>query len=85
MSLLYDDVSVWNEQLQCEVEGLEYNFSERRGQLYLAKGECVDMEGAAALFEAIDPGVTAIETYGGPECVSYRKFRDGWREYMRGC
>lgn len=52
-------------RLQCEVLSLTYDFAARYGDLRMHEGDCCDMTGCVALFEAIDPGVLIIQTWSG--------------------
>ena len=72
--------AIWDKRLKCNVVSLTYDFRSRTGQLYLLDGDCCDMTGCVDLFEAIDPTVTAIDTYSGDEADTvYRKQGTEWR------
>lgn len=60
---LYAGRSVVDRKLVCEVVGIQYLPSTRKGIVYIAPGTCVDMSGCISLFESIDPEVSEIETY----------------------
>jgi hypothetical protein len=59
--------AAWDKRLMCNVVSLTYDFRSHMGQLYLLDRDCCDMTGWVALFEGIDPKVTAIKTYSGDE------------------
>ncbi len=64
----------WDERLKCHVVSLTYDFRSQTGQVYLLDGDCCDMTGCVALFQGIDPKVTAIDTYSGDKADTvYRK------------
>ena len=56
----------FREDLKTEVLGLSYDVTRRMGLLSLPPGCCADMDGAIALFTAIDPEARRIETMAGP-------------------
>lgn len=67
-----------NDLLKCEVISISYHFKASVGSLCMGEGNCCDMNGCIAFFEAIDPGVRVIDTHaGGEPDVSYCKRRDG--------
>jgi hypothetical protein len=71
------------ERLKCEVVSLAYDFRSHTGELYMADGHCCDMTGCVALFEGIDPKVTAINTYSGDEAdTMYRKGGEEWKAFL---
>lgn len=71
--------ATWDKRLKCSVVSLTYDFGSHTGQLYLLAGDCCDMTSCVALFEGIDPKVTAIDTYSGDEAdTMYRKDRTEW-------
>ena len=73
----------WDERLKCGVVSLAYDFRSRTGQLYLPDGHCCDMTGCIALFQAIDPDVTAIKTYSGDKAdTAYRKKGTEWKALL---
>ena len=46
----------------------------------MESGNCCDMNGCIALFEAIDPLVKQIETFAGAKCdTTYVRREKGWR------
>jgi hypothetical protein len=53
------------ERIQAEVEAIIYYPRRRRGELWLAEGDCCDMTGAITLFEQIDAEVRTIMTFSG--------------------
>jgi hypothetical protein len=53
---------IWNEQLQCHVERIEYDFCKRAGIVRMPWGNCTSMDGCIRLFEAIDEDVRTIQT-----------------------
>ncbi len=65
--------------LQCEVISLTYNFDDKTGILVMAEGDCCDMAGCIALFQAIDPAVKGIATVSGdkPDTM-YVRSAAGW-------
>jgi hypothetical protein len=70
---------VFDERLMCHVVSLAYDFRSHTGKVYLADGECCDMSGCVALFERIDPKVTAVETFSGDRADTvYRKAGKEW-------
>jgi hypothetical protein len=70
----------WDERLMCGVVSLAYDFCRRTGQLYLPDGHCCDMTGCITLFQAIDPDVTAINTYSSDKAdTAYRKKGTEWK------
>lgn len=73
----------WDERLMCDVVSLSYDFRSHTGQLYLPDGSCCDMRGCVALFEAIDPKVTAINTHSGDKAdTAYRKKGTEWKALL---
>lgn len=74
----------WDERLMCGVKALSYDFATRTGAIAFPPYHCCDMTGCTRLFEAIDPGVIAIDTYSGdrPDTV-YRKRRGTWEAMRR--
>jgi hypothetical protein len=56
-----------HDELQCEVDRLEYNFVKRIGRLYMADGDRCDMSACVQMFMAIDRHVKRIETFSGAE------------------
>lgn len=83
---------VYSEELQCDVIELRYDFEYARGCLILPPDTCVDMSGAIALFERVDPRVLQIETFAGLNAsgglirdTAYRRGKSGWHAYdLRG-
>ena len=69
----------WDERLMCGVERLSYDFATRKGVVVFPRGDCCDFRGCLRLFEAIDPGVVAIDTWSGdrPDTI-YRKRGGTW-------
>jgi hypothetical protein len=68
-----------DERVQAKVLAVCYFPDERAGQLWMADGDCCDMEGAVALFEQIDPRVRTIQTFsGGRWDTRYSKRRGKW-------
>ena len=66
--------------LQCCVLLVAYDFRTRVGRLDMARGNCCDMSGAIAFFEAIDPQVIQIQTYAAAKRDTvYVKRRWGWQ------
>lgn len=66
-------------QLLCGVDRVEYDFRAGKGTLYLPAGDCCDMSGCIAFFEAIDPKVQAIDTFsGGKRDTGYRRHGSDW-------
>lgn len=59
------DEAIFNEQLQCFVYKLEYNFKLKLGILIMANGSCCDMTECINLFKKIDPKVIQIQTFAG--------------------
>jgi hypothetical protein len=51
--------------VMCYVERLDYCFASRQGTLYVREGNCTDMLGCIALFQAIDQRVRRIQTASG--------------------
>jgi len=75
--------AVWDKRLKCNVVSLAYDFHSHTGQLYLLDGDCCDMTGCVALFEEIDPKVTAINTYSGDHADTvYRKEGKEWNALL---
>ena len=73
----------WDERLKCDVVSLVYDFRSHTGQLNLPDGDCCDMSGCLALFEAIDPKVTAINTHSGDKADTvYRKEGTEWKAFL---
>ncbi len=73
----------WNERLKCGVVSLAYDFGSHTGQLHLPDGDCCDMTGCVALFQGIDPKVTAIHTHsGGQADTVYRKGGTEWNALL---
>ena len=75
----YSDGETYHGSLICHVRSANYDFRERLGRLDMEEGDCCDMEGCIAFFEAIDPDVQAIETFSGPERdTTYVRRPKGW-------
>lgn len=75
--------ATWDERLKCHVVSIGYDLLTNMGQLYLLDGDCCDMTGCVALFERIDPKVTAINTYSGDKAdTMYRKAGMKWKAYL---
>jgi hypothetical protein len=72
--------AIWNEQLQCEVDGVEYDFRKRAGIVRMPWGNCTDMDGCIRLFEAIDEDVRTIQTIeaGGLDTRYVRILKNKW-------
>lgn len=51
------DYFPWNDELQCEVCGIAYDYFSRQGECHIWPGSCPDHEALIALFERIDPQV----------------------------
>lgn len=47
----------------CELNGLAYNFKEKKGDLYMGPCSAADMDGCIGIFTEIDPEVTFIQTW----------------------
>ena len=74
---------IWNDRLMCNVVSLTYDFRSHTGQLYLSDGDCCDMTGCVAIFEGIEPKVTAINTHSGDQSdTMYRKEGTEWRALL---
>ena len=75
--------AVWLEELQCQAESLAYDLRSHTGHLYLPAMTCTDMSGCIALFQRIDPGVQAIQTWSGAR-LDTRYVRNGeqWAAYV---
>ncbi len=70
---------IWDDRLICNVVSLGYDFHTHTGKLYLREGDNCDMRGCVALFEGIDPNVTAINTYSGDQAdMMYHKEGKEW-------
>jgi hypothetical protein len=66
-------------RLACVPERLVYDFTTRTGHLYMLQGDCCDMQGAVALFQAIDPRVVRVVTASGDALdTCYETQRGGW-------
>jgi hypothetical protein len=75
--------AAWDERLKCHVVSLAHDFRSHTGQLHLPDGDCCDMTGCVALFEGIDPQVTAINTYSGDKADTvYRKEGTEWNALL---
>lgn len=73
-----------DDRLMCRVANLSYSFSAHLGEIWLAPGDCCDMKGCIALFEAIDPDVKSITTYSGTERDTvYDKNSEKWIAWIR--
>ena len=74
----------WDKRLQCRVISLAYDFTSRRGLLYMHDGDCCNMMPCVNLFLGIDPEVAAIDTFSGenPDTV-YRKEDGEWHAFLR--
>jgi hypothetical protein len=69
----------WDNRLMCNVVSLAYDFTKHTGQIHLLAGDFCDMSGCVAVFEGIDPKVTAIDTFSGERVdTKYRKEGGGW-------
>jgi hypothetical protein len=65
--------------LMCEIKSLSYDFDEKVGTLVMEDGDCCDMAGCIALFEAIDPAVKGIATISGEQPdTMYVRSASGW-------
>ena len=71
--------------LMCEPLRMEYDFTRRRGLLFMANGDCCDMDGCISIFKAIDQDVTLIETWSGemPDTYYARTSTDAWQAMKR--
>jgi hypothetical protein len=70
--------------LMCGVLSLSYDFAGHEGIITFPRGDCCDMSGCIRLFEAIDPGVVAIDTFSGDEPdTAYRKRNGVWDGMLR--
>jgi hypothetical protein len=75
--------TAWDERLVCDVISLAYDFRSQTGELYFPGGNCCDMSGCVAVFEGIDPKVTAINTYSGDEAETMcRKEGKKWNAFL---
>jgi len=75
-------MSEQHDELQCEVDRLEYDFVKCTGRLYMADGDCCDMSACVQLFMAIDRHVKRIETFSGDEPdTMYGRPVDAWISY----
>lgn len=70
----------WNASCKCWIDMHEYNRAERIGHLYLMGH--TSMDGAIALFKAIDPHVRGIMTYSeGRRDTLYRLDEGKWKAF----
>jgi hypothetical protein len=73
----------FNEETQCYVERLEYDFEHRAGKLFMGENSCTDMSGCIRLFSRIDPMVELIETFASPSHprrdTAYRRRNGKWQ------
>lgn len=67
--------------LMCDVASLTYEFNTRTGTLVMGDGDCCDMRGCIAVFQAIDPDVRQINTFSGRKRdTEYSLLRSGeWK------
>jgi hypothetical protein len=74
-----DALALYDHRFQCAVFEVYYNFTTHSGLVTLPEDAAVDMMGAVAFFEAIDPHARLIETLAGgrPE-ATYMKTATGW-------
>jgi hypothetical protein len=76
----------FNDETQCYVERLEYDFERRAGKLFMGENSCTDMRGCTRLFTRIDPGVELIETFADPpnarRDTTYRRIAGKWYAYL---
>src|SRR4051812_22756115 len=65
----------WDDRLMCGVESLSYDFAARAGTIRFPRGDCCDFRGCLRLFEGIDPGVVAIDTWSGdrPDTIYHKR------------
>ncbi|MCL4848100.1 MAG: hypothetical protein KJ066_16280 [Acidobacteria bacterium] len=74
--------AAWRGDLGCFAARLTYDFGTKTGTLALAPDACTDMDGAIALFTAIDPAVQRIETFtSGIRDTTYARRGNEWRAF----
>lgn len=54
-----------NDELQCYVISIDYDFASKTGSVFMPPNNCTDMGGAVRLFTRIDADVRRIETWNG--------------------
>jgi len=73
----------FDERLMCSVVSLEYDFTIKRGRLFMPDMTNTDMGGCIKLFEGIDKRVKRIETFAGADPdTTYRRRGDKWTAYL---
>lgn len=74
------------QMLETSVLGIEYNFVNHSGRLYMESKCCCDMTACINYFRQIDPDVSSIRTIAGIEDdTSYRLLADGrWQASHQG-
>lgn len=73
----------FHDGMKCHVLRIEYDFVSQIGILYMPPVCCCDMQGCIDLFEAIDPKVDQIRTFGGDrQDTSYHLVAGIWEARM---
>lgn len=87
---LFDEVkksyAVWNDEAQCFVHFINYDYISGVGSIMMLTGNCCDMSGTIRLFERIDKNVNSIISYypeGDPDTV-YIKVAGKWQARRSG-
>lgn len=75
-------MTVYRNDLVCEVLSLTYDFEKRYGRLNIPALQSTDLGGCTELFQQIDPDVSVIEVLAGGKLNNlYKREESEWESY----